>query len=246
MCPLGCIGQYDKIYRAYLGKIKCSLPIRGKRLNFNHSSLQRVKKKYATRGLFLVVILVGILSIFSSFTIWLGIHISLQTAGADEVFSDQAFYSAWMYFREFALQSGSANESSERNEPVQEAVNRSLILQQSDGGTRLDPGDIVPGEISRDGSMLTPDLVAEELRSLDPVQIADYPLHLLSSDDILATLDLLSDTDLQKIFGNIKPENLQAIFAKIPGSMHELILDRLDPGTESYVRNSIGTGANPS
>ena len=82
--------------------------------------------------------------------------------------------------------------------------------------------------------------MAEELRSLNSTQVGDYPLQELSSDEIIETFNILSDTDLQKVLGNTKPENLQIIFAKIPGELHELILSRLDSSTKSYVERSIG------
>jgi hypothetical protein len=197
-----------------------------------------VKKGYATSGFVLGSIFLCILLLISTFPIWQGIHASLQTANANEAASDQALYSAWMYFRKYGLQTGNSNESSIRSDLGLEAANRSLILQeQSDDGTRLDPGDI-----SRDEQMLTPDLVAEELRTLSSTQVADYPLHELSSDDILATFNLLSDTDIQKVLANTKPENLQIIFSKLPGLLQEPIFNRLDASTRSYVVNSIGTG----
>jgi hypothetical protein len=197
-----------------------------------------VKKGYATGGFFLGGIFLCILLLISTFPIWQEIHASLQTANANESASDHSLYSSWTYFRKYGLQTGNSNESSIRSDLALEAANRSLILQeQSDNGTRLDPGDI-----SRDEQMLTPELVAEELRTFNSTQVADYPLHELSSDDILATFNILSNTDIQKVLANTKPENLQVIFAKIPGQLHELILSRLDPSTESYVLNNIGTG----
>jgi Mg/Co/Ni transporter MgtE len=136
------------------------------------------------------------------------------------------------------------NESSIRNDSGLEAANRSLILQEkSDDATKLDPLDIE--DISSDEQMLTPDLVAEELRSLNSTQVANYPLHELSSDDILAAFNLLSDTDIQKVLGNTKPDNLQIIFSKLPGLLHESIFSRLDESTRSYVVNSIGRGVIP-
>ena len=91
--------------------------------------------------------------------------------------------------------------------------------------------------------MLTPDLVAEELRNLNSTQIADYPLQELSSDDLLATFNLLSNTDIQKVLANTKPENLQIIFSKLPGLVQESFLNQLDASTKSYVANSIGRSA---
>lgn len=191
-------------------------------------------------------ILLVLLFLISPFPIWQGIHASLQSVRADEAASDQVLYSAWMYFRKFALQAENLNESSIRSDLPQEAPNRSLILQeQSDDGTRLDPADISPREISGDEQMLTPELVAEELRTLNSTQVADYPLHELSSDDILATFNFLSDTDIQKVLGNTKPDNLQIIFSKLPGLLHESIINQLDESTKNYVLNSIGRSVIP-
>jgi hypothetical protein len=197
-----------------------------------------VKEGYSARGLVPSGIFLGILLLISSFPIWQGIHASLQTGNANETVSNSTLYNYWAYFRKYALQAGNANESSTRNDLGLEAANRSLILQeQSDDGTRLDPADI-----SRYLDTLTPELVTEELRALNSTQVANYPLHELSSDDILATFNLLSDTDIQKVLGNTKPENLQLIFSKLPGLLQESIFNRLDESTRSYVVNSIGTG----
>ncbi|HKG88304.1 MAG TPA: hypothetical protein VKA09_16320 [Nitrososphaeraceae archaeon] len=197
-----------------------------------------MKQAYATGGFVFgnISLCVLLLLLIPTFPIWQGIHASLLTGNSNEAAGDQALYSAWMYFRNYRLQAGDANESSMRNELGQEAANRSLILQeQSDDDTRLDPGDI-----SRDGDMLTPDLLAEKLRSLNSTQVADYPLHQLSSDDILATFNILSDTDIQKVLANTKPDSLQTIFSKLPGSFAESIFNRLDATTKSYVLSSIG------
>jgi hypothetical protein len=200
-----------------------------------------VKKGYAASGFVLGSIFLCILLLTSTFPIWQRIHASLQTGNTNEAASDHSLYSAWMYFRKYGLPTGNSNESSIRSDNELEAVNRSLILQeQSDDGTRLDPLDT--GDITRDEQMLTPELVAEELRTLNSTQVADYPLHELSSDDILATFNLLSDTDIQKVLANTKPENLQIIFSKLPGLLQEPIFNRLDESPRSYVVNSIGTG----
>jgi hypothetical protein len=161
---------------------------------------------------------------------------ALQTGDTDKAFSTLFLYGAWNYFRKHTLSAETEIESSIINSSVQEPIDRSLILQgQTDNGTRLDPGDI-----SEDEDMLTSELVTEELTSLNSTQIADYPLQELSSDEIIETFNILSDTDLQKVLGNTKPENLQTIFAKIPGELHDLILSRLDSSTKSYVESSIG------
>jgi hypothetical protein len=161
---------------------------------------------------------------------------ALQTGNIDKAFSVLFLYGAWNYFREHTLSAEIENESSLVNSSGQEPIDRSLILQgQTDNGTRLDPRDI-----SEDEDMLTPELVTEELTSLNSTQVADYPLQELSSDEIIETINILSDTDLQKVLGNTKPENLQIIFAKIPGELHDLILSRLDSSTKSYVESSIG------
>ena len=197
-----------------------------------------MKEGCSARGFVPSGIFLGILLLISSFPIWQGIHASLQTGNANETVSNPTLYNYWAYFRLYALQAGNANESSTRNDLGLEAANRSLILQeQSDDGTRLDPVDI-----SRYLDTLTPELVAEELRALNSTQVINYPLHELSSDDILATFNLLSDTDIQKVLGNTKPDNLQIIFSKLPGLSHESIFNRLDESTRSYVVNSIGTG----
>jgi chromatin remodeling complex protein RSC6 len=170
----------------------------------------------------------------SFFPSWQQIY-ALQTGNTDKAFSVLFLYSAWEYIREHTSKE-TENKSSIINSSVQEPIDRSLILQgQTDNGTRLDPGDI-----SEDEDMLTSELVTEELTTLNSTQIADYPLQELSSDEIIETFNILSDTDLQKVLGNTKPENLQIIFAKIPGELHDLILSRLDSSTKSYVESSIG------
>lgn len=186
-------------------------------------------------------ILVIILLLASSFfPPWQQIH-GLQTDNTNKAFSILFLFDTWNYFRLHALQTENENESSIRNGSGQEAIDRSLILQsQTDNGTRLDPQEIDSRDISEDQDILTSELVAEELRSLNSTQVGDYPLQELSSDEIIETFNILSDTDLQKVLGNTKPENLQIIFAKIPGELHELILSRLDSSTKSYVERSIG------
>jgi hypothetical protein len=180
------------------------------------------------------IIVIILLLASSFFPSWQQIY-ALQTGDTDKAFSVLFLYSAWEYFREHTSKE-TENKSSIINSSVQEPIDRSLILQgQTYNGTRLDPVDI-----SEDEDMLTSELVTEELTTLNSTQIADYPLQELSSDEIIETFNILSDTDLQKVLGNTKPENLQIIFAKIPGELHDLILSRLDSSTKSYVESSIG------
>jgi hypothetical protein len=187
-------------------------------------------------GVVLCSVLVIILLFASSFfPTWQQIY-ALQTGNTNKAFSVSFLYDAWNYFRLHALQTANENESSTINGSLQEPIDRSLMLQgQTDNGSRLDPGDV-----SEDEDILTSELVTEELTSLTSTQVADYPLQELSSDEIIETFNMLSDTDLQKVLGNTKPENLQIIFAKVPGELHDLILSRLDSSTKSYVESSIG------
>jgi hypothetical protein len=195
-----------------------------------------VTGSYTIRTFFQGIVISTILFSISSFPVWQGIFAS-QTENANEAVGNTPFYGAWIYFRKYALQTENVNQSSITNDTAQQAANRSLILQESSDGTRVETGEI--------GNMQRPELVAEELKALSPIQIAEYPMHELSSDDIVGTLNLLSDTEIQKVLGNTKPDNLQIIFTKIPGELHELILNRLDPSTKSYVLNSIGAGPTP-
>jgi hypothetical protein len=187
-----------------------------------------MRNSHAMRSYIQGSVIVTILFVASSFPIWQGIS-ALQEGNANESLGYTSLYSAWMYFRKYALPTGNQNESSMGNDFGQETSNRSLILQEDSNDTRLDPTDIDAEDISEGEDVLTPHLVAEELKVLSPVQVADYPLHELSSDNIIQTLDLLSDMDIQKVLGNTKPENLQIVFSKIPGTLHESILNRLDP-----------------
>jgi hypothetical protein len=203
-----------------------------------------LKDRYVTIKHVSSGIALAFLLLVPSFPIWQTIHAS-QTENVSKTVGDPLLYYSWLYFRKYALEGGNANESSTRNDSAQESSNRSLILQEGSDGTRLDPGDLEPEEIgpedlSMDGNILTKDYVVEELRSLNSTQVADFPLQELSSDEIIEIFNILSDTDLQKVLGNTKPENLQIIFAKVPGELHDLILSRLDSSTKSYVESSIG------
>jgi Mg/Co/Ni transporter MgtE len=112
--------------------------------------------------------------------------------------------------------------------------NRAMAFNQSDS-SKANPNDL-----RLKGGTLNPELVARDLISLNSSQFAEYPLEELSSDDILATFNLISDETLDKALTNIKPENLKTIFDKILPLDYESIFERLSPETQKYVLENTG------
>jgi hypothetical protein len=112
--------------------------------------------------------------------------------------------------------------------------NRSSIFNETDS-SKADPS-----ELSLPDTTLNPELAAKELSSYNQSEITDYPLQELSSDDILATFNLVPDETLEEVLINIKPENLKVIFDKIPSFYHESIFERLSPEAQNYIRDNAG------
>ena len=132
-------------------------------------------------------------------------------------------------------QTDDLNQSSTINNSEQEQKDdRSSIFNETDSSKAN------PSELSLPETTLNPELAAKELSSYNLSEIADYPLQELSFDDILATFNLVSDETLEKVLINIKPENLQVIFDKIPSFYHESIFERLSPEAQNYIRDNAG------
>lgn len=102
-------------------------------------------------------------------------------------------------------------------------------------GSKANPNELHSGETS-----LISDLVVKELKNLSSVQLAEYPLQELSSDDILTTFKLLSDETLEKVLTSIKSDNLKIIFDKILPLDYESILERVNQQTQKYVQDNTG------
>jgi len=134
-----------------------------------------------------------------------------------------------------AAQTKVLNETTENSNLDQPRENRSSILNQ-EGSTKAEPSDL-SGAVE---AILPPELVAEELSSLNPEEIANYPLQELSTDDIVTTFNLLSDQTLEKVLSNIRPDNLKIIFDKIPSEMHHSIIGRLNPQLKNQILNTTG------
>jgi hypothetical protein len=133
------------------------------------------------------------------------------------------------------LQDETQNQSSSPDYLEQEQQDdRALVLNESDS-SRANPNELRLKE-----GTLTPELVASDLNSLNSSQFASYPLEELSSDDLLATFDIISDETLDKTLTNIRPENLKIIFDKILSLYYESIFERLSPETQKYVQESAG------
>lgn len=134
-----------------------------------------------------------------------------------------------------AFGSQADNQSSAISDSEQEQEDdRSSIFNETDSSKAN------PNELKLKETIRTPELAAKELNSSESSQIADYPLQELSSDDILATFNLVSDETLEKVLTNIKPENLKVIFDKIPSFFHESIFERLSPETQNYIQDNGG------
>ena len=132
-------------------------------------------------------------------------------------------------------QTDDLNQSSAINNSEQEQKDdKSSIFNETDSSRAN------PSELSLPETTLNPELAAKELSSYNQSEIADYPLQELSFDDILATFNLVSDETLEKVLINIKPENLQVIFDKIPSFYHESIFERLSPEAQNYIRDNAG------
>lgn len=136
----------------------------------------------------------------------------------------------------YAAQTEGLNETAESGGLDQPRENRSSILSREEDSTRAEPSDL-SGAVQ---AVLPPEIVAEEMSSLNPEEIANYPLHELSSDDIVTTLNLLSDQSLEKVLGSIKSDNLKIIFDKIGPEMHQSILSRLNPELKNQILNTTG------
>jgi Mg/Co/Ni transporter MgtE len=135
----------------------------------------------------------------------------------------------------YGLQTDNLNQSSAITDLQQEQEDdRASIFNEPDS-PRANPGELKLKE-----NTLTPELAAKELSNLNSSQITEYPLQELSSDDVLATFNLVSDETLEKVLTNIKPENLKIIFDKILPFYYESIFERLSPQTQNYVLDNTG------
>jgi hypothetical protein len=147
----------------------------------------------------------------------------------------QLIFSSIAFQAVFGSQADNLNQSSEISNSGQEQEDDRFSIFNETDSSKANPNELKLKETAR-----TPELAAEELNSSELSQIADYPLQELSSDDILATFNLVSDETLEKVLTNIKPENLKVIFDKIPSFYHESIFERLSPETQNYIRNNGG------
>jgi hypothetical protein len=147
----------------------------------------------------------------------------------------QLTFSSITFQAAFGSQADNLNQSSAISDSEQEQEDdRSSIFNETDSSKAN------PGELTLKETTLTPELAAKELNSSNSSQIANYPLQELSSDDILATFNLVSDETLEKVLINIKPENLEVLFDKIPSFYHESIFERLSPEAQNYIRDNGG------
>jgi Mg/Co/Ni transporter MgtE len=101
--------------------------------------------------------------------------------------------------------------------------------------TKAEPSDL----IGSDDSLLVTDIVAQELSSSTPSEIAVYPLSDYSTDDIMLILNTLSTSDLEKVLTNIPLNELQRIFNEVPEDQLTELLNDIPQDSQQKIKQSM-------
>ena len=93
-----------------------------------------------------------------------------------------------------------------------------------DEGIKIGPEDLPTNEERTLGT----EIIADNLHNLTPEEIAEFPLHELSSEDLVIIFKSLSIEDLEKTLSSITSQNLKEILNnKVPEDEVGQILNRL-------------------
>jgi Mg/Co/Ni transporter MgtE len=101
--------------------------------------------------------------------------------------------------------------------------------------TKADPSDLVGST----DSLLVTDIVAQELSSASPSEIAVYPLNDFSTDDIVLVLGGLSTSDLEKVLANIPLDELQRIFNEIPEDQLTELMNNIPQDSQQKIKQRL-------
>jgi Mg/Co/Ni transporter MgtE len=101
--------------------------------------------------------------------------------------------------------------------------------------TKAEPSDL----IGSDDSLLVTDVVAQELSSGTPSEIAVYPLSDFSTDDIMLILNMLSTGDLEKVLTNIPLNELKRIFNEVPEDQLTELLNDIPQDSQQKIKQRM-------
>jgi Mg/Co/Ni transporter MgtE len=101
--------------------------------------------------------------------------------------------------------------------------------------TKADPSNL----IGSDDSLLVTDIVAQELSSATPSEIAVYPLSDFSTDDIMLVLNMLSTSDLEKVLANIPLNELQRVFNEVPEDQLTELLNDVPQDSQQKIKQRM-------
>ena len=101
--------------------------------------------------------------------------------------------------------------------------------------TKAEPSDLIGSE----DSLLVTDIVAQELSSGTPSDIAVYPLSDFSTDDIMLILNMLSTSDLEKVLANIPLNELQRVFNEVPEDQLTELLNDIPQDSQQKIKQRM-------
>jgi hypothetical protein len=105
-------------------------------------------------------------------------------------------------------------------------------------GGKLTPNTISSGNNSN-GQILTTQMVAKQLATMDSDKIANYPLKDLSPTDLVTVFSSISPAVLEKTLSSISDSDLATILNKISIDKRQQILDRLSPDKKQEVLDRL-------
>lgn len=101
--------------------------------------------------------------------------------------------------------------------------------------TKAEPSDL----IGSDDSLLVTDIVAQELSSSTPSEIAVYPLSDFSTNDVMLILNTLSTSDLEKVLANIPLDELQRVINEVPEDQLTELLNDIPQDSQQKIKQRM-------